>query len=164
MRALANHVTRGNLNYIALLQGGTAADFLRMRDADAMGSDPVDAFIRSAGSCAAAFAEPGALQRHLDYPLGRASGQQLLAVRTVDSLVHTWDLARAMNADEILDHTLVDWAGVNLRDIYWGLRETPTAADTTHRFFAAAASAPGDASTQDRLLIRMGRIPHAPAY
>ncbi|WP_442790315.1 maleylpyruvate isomerase N-terminal domain-containing protein [Nocardia sp. CDC153] len=40
VRQLVNHVTRGNLNYKALVQGGTAAEFIRLRDADALGVEP----------------------------------------------------------------------------------------------------------------------------
>jgi uncharacterized protein (TIGR03086 family) len=154
-------MTQGNANYVRLLDGGTAADFLRSRDVDALGSDPVGAFTRSVRTCAAAFAEPGALQRQLDYPLGTAAGEQLLAVRTTDTVVHTWDLARATNTDEILDSTLVSWITENLAEIYSDLAETPTAPTTTHRFFAAPDAVPGDGvSAQDRLLYQMGRTPH----
>ena len=52
VRALANHVAQGNLNYVRLLEGATAGDFLRLRDADALGSDPVGAFEAAARSCA----------------------------------------------------------------------------------------------------------------
>jgi uncharacterized protein (TIGR03086 family) len=162
VRDLVNHVTRGNANYVGLLNGNTAADFLRLRNADALGADPVHAFTDSVQACAAAFSEPGALEQHLDYPLGRAPGAQLLAVRTADTVIHTWDLARATNTDDALDPTLVSWITENLTSIYAGLAETPTAPDTTHRFFAAAVDATGRAaSDQDRLLHRMGRDPHA---
>ncbi|WP_345033541.1 maleylpyruvate isomerase N-terminal domain-containing protein [Kutzneria kofuensis] len=38
VRQLVNHVVRGNLNYVALLDGGTAAEFLRWREVDALGT------------------------------------------------------------------------------------------------------------------------------
>jgi uncharacterized protein (TIGR03086 family) len=162
VRALVNHVTRGNINYAGLLRGGTAVDFLRLRDVDALGSDPVAAFIKSAHECAEAFAEPGALRRFLDYPLGRATAGQLLAVRTTDTVVHTWDLARATRVDEVLNDALVSWINKDLSTIYAGLAETPVAEESTHRFFAAAQSPTGDVSEQDRLLLRMGRRPDLP--
>lgn len=160
VRQLVNHVTRGNLNYVGLLAGGTGAQFLRMRDADALGGDPVAAFAASAGECADAFGRPGALEQVLDYPLGPVPGQQALAVRTTDTVVHTWDLARALGADDRLDPGLVAWADEHLEAIYAGLAETPVATDTTHRFFAAPVGAlTPEASRQDRLLHRMGRRP-----
>src|SRR5690242_15285219 len=95
VRQLVNHVTRGNLNYVMLLDGGTKADFLRLRDADALGTDPLEAYARSVRDCADAFGRAGALHQLLDHPLGRVAGEQALAVRTTDTVIHTWDLARA---------------------------------------------------------------------
>jgi uncharacterized protein (TIGR03086 family) len=156
VRQLVNHMTAGNLNYVLLLRAGSAADFLAMRDKDMLGDDPVGAFTRSVRDCAAAFAEPGALTRILDYPLGKVEGQQALAVRTTDSTIHTWDLARAINASETLDPGLVEWIDTNLDVIYAGLAETPVSPDTTHRFFTAPTG-PSPTSRQARLLHRMGR-------
>lgn len=158
VRLLTNHMTRGNLSYVRLLHGGSAADFLRLRDADALGADPVDAYTRSFQECAAAFSRPCALRQILDYPLGRVRGAQALAVRTTDSAVHTWDLARATGADETLDPGLVAWIDDHLEEIYADLAESPTATDTTHRFFAApSGTLAHEASRQNRLLNRMGR-------
>lgn len=160
VRQLANHMARGNLNYVRLVQGGTSGEFLAQRDADALGEDPVGAYVASVRRCAEAFEEPLALSRVLDYPLGKIPGEQALAVRATDSLIHTWDLARATGADEQLDTSLVAWVDAHLEDIYAGLAETPTAADTTHRFFAAQPDGVGDGeSVQDRLLRRTGRTP-----
>ncbi|QRX95059.1 TIGR03086 family protein [Streptomyces noursei] len=160
VRQLTNHVARGNRNYLRLLHGGDSAEFLRLRDVDALGSDPLDAYIRSVQELARAFGQAGALQQVLDYPLGPVTGQQALAVRTTDTTVHTWDLARAVDLDDALDAGLVIWIDEHLEDIYAGLAETPTAAETTHRFFAAPEGAlTRDASLQSRLLYRMGRLP-----
>lgn len=159
VRQLVNHMTRGNLNYAALLRGGTAGEFLRLRDADALGTDPHAAYGESVALlCATACAETGALERVLDYPLGKITGRQALDVRTTDSLIHTWDLATAVHADDQLDPGLVAWVDDHLDEIYAGLPETPVSADTTHRFFAAPHGVlPADAARQARLLHRMGR-------
>jgi uncharacterized protein (TIGR03086 family) len=162
VRQLVNHMARGNLGYVHLVQGGSGAEFLRLRDADVLGGDPVDAYTQSVQECARAFAEPGALERVLDYPLGKVTGRQALAVRTTDTVIHTWDLARAVGSDDRLDVGLVAWIDDSLEDIYAGLVETPTAIETTHRFFAAPEGVlADDASRQDRLLHRMGRRPEA---
>lgn len=160
IRQLVNHMTRGNLSYVYLLHGGTSAEFLRLRDADALGADPVGSYTQSVQECAGAFAQPGALQQVLDYPLGHVAGRQALAVRTTDTAIHTWDLARAVGLDENLNVSLVAWIDDHIDEIYAGLAETPTAAETTHRFFAApeCVLSPG-ASCQDRLLHRLGRKP-----
>ncbi|WIX99247.1 TIGR03086 family metal-binding protein [Amycolatopsis mongoliensis] len=152
VRALANHMTRGNLNYIGLLRGGTREEFLAARDADALGDDPVTAFTASVRACAAAFAEEGALDRVVDYPLGRLTGRRALAVRTTDSTVHTWDLARALGADDTLDPGLVAWIDESHDDIFAGLALSPQV------FAEPPPGAPG-ASRQDRMLTRFGRDP-----
>lgn len=54
----------------------------------------VGAYTRSFRECAEALAAPGAFQRVLDYPLGKLTGCQTLAVRT-DTTIHAWDLVRA---------------------------------------------------------------------
>ena len=155
VRALVNHVTRGNLNYTALVRGATAADFLRMRDADALGDDPLGAYESSTRACAAAFGS--ALDRVLDYPLGKIRGAQALAIRTTDIVVHTWDLARAIGGDERLDPALTAWIDAELDAIYAGLPETPVSAETSHRFFASPHRTPPGPTPQERILHRMGR-------
>jgi uncharacterized protein (TIGR03086 family) len=131
-----------------------------MRDVDALGRDPVGAYVRSVQVCTEAFTRPETLQRVLDYPLGQVSGQQALAVRTTDTTIHTWDLARALGVDDTLTPDLVAWINDHLDEIYAGLAETPIAVETTHRFFAAPEGAlTHEASKQDRLLHRMGRKP-----
>lgn len=156
VRQLVNHMTRGNLNYAGLARGGSAAEFVALRDVDALGDDPVGAFVASARECARAFAEPGVPQRTVDYALGRITGRQALALRTADSAIHTWDLARAVGADERLDERLVTWLDDNLTETFAGLAETPLDPRTTHRFFAAPNGEPAR-DTQERLLRMMGR-------
>lgn len=151
-------MTQGNLNYVRLLGGATAAEFLRFRDVDALGADPLEAFVASARACAEAFAAPGALDRTLDHPLGQLVGRRALAVRTTDTVVHTWDLARAVGDDDRLDPDLVAWIDAHLHEIYAGMAESPVAASTTHRFFAApVGDVAADSSIQDRLLHIFGR-------
>ena len=158
VRSLVNHVTQGNLNYVRLLTGASAAEFLRFRDVDALGTEPLPAFVASARACAEAFAAPGAFDRTLDHPLGQLIGRQALAVRTTDTVIHTWDLARAVGDDDTLDAGLVAWIDVHLHEIYAGMAESPVAEGTTHRFFAApVGDVAADSSTQDRLLHVFGR-------
>jgi uncharacterized protein (TIGR03086 family) len=160
VRALANHVTQGNLNYVRLLDGVSAAEFLLWRDSDALGNHPVAAFDASVRACANAYSSTRALDRLVDHPSGQLTGAQALAVRTTDTVIHTWDMARAVDVDETLDPTLVAWIEENLHEIYAGMAETPVSPQTTHRFFAApTGTLPADASDQDRLLHLFGRQP-----
>ena len=158
VRALVNHVTRGNLCYAALARGGRRAEFLRDWDTEALGDDRLGAYRRSTLDCAAAFAAPGVLDATLDFPLGAASGAQALAVRAADLAIHTWDLARALGLDGTIDPGLVAWLDGNMEEVYAGLAETPVSARTSHLLFAApSGELPAGATAQDRLLYRMGR-------
>jgi uncharacterized protein (TIGR03086 family) len=155
VRALVNHMARGNLNYALLARGGSAAVFVRRRDGDALGVAPLAAYLRSVAECADAFSAPGVLSLVLDYPLGRAPGDQLLAVRTADSLIHTWDLAQAtgFGGAEVLDAGLVSWMLGSLDEIYAGL-------DGVSAFFGPAVPpATATATPAELLLSRMGRMP-----
>jgi uncharacterized protein (TIGR03086 family) len=147
VRMLVNHMVRGNLNYTALVRGATAAYFVRMRDADALGADPLAAYRASTTACADTF--DGALDREIDYPLGAVTAAQALAIRTTDTVVHTWDLARAVGGDEVLDRDLLAWIDDDLGLSYPGL-------DGAERFFAAPRGAAGP-SPQERVLHRLGR-------
>ncbi len=157
VRRLVGHMARGNLNYVLLVRGGSGEAFLRLRDEEALGDDPVGAFERSVAECLRAFREPGALDRITDYPMGAIPGRQLLAVRLTDSVVHTWDLARATGLDEELDPDLVTWILDEIEWVYRGIAHSPVSPTTDHRFFAAPGGAAPSAA-QDRLLHLMGRL------
>jgi uncharacterized protein (TIGR03086 family) len=159
VRQLVNHVTQGNLNYVRILDGAPAAEFIRMREVDALGSDPVAAFAASARACAEAYAAPGALDRVVDHPLGHLPARQALAVRTTDTAIHTWDLARAIGADEDLDPALVEWIWQHLQEIYAGMAESPVAPGSGRFYAAPVGPSDDDAPTQDRLLRLTGRNP-----
>lgn len=147
VRQLVNHMTRGNLNYALLARGGAASEFLALRDRDALGGDPLDAYGKSVRECAAGFSD---LDRVLDYPLGKVTARQALAVRTADSVIHTWDLAQALDVSAVLDPGLVSWILAEQESIYAGLEVSS--------FFDPPP--PGESGTdQDRLLRRFGRSP-----
>ncbi|GBE66651.1 hypothetical protein MFM001_31130 [Mycobacterium sp. MFM001] len=86
----------------------------------------------------------GALDRErvLDVPLPHL---------TRDVLVHTWDLARAVGADDRLDP---GWCAMFLD----GLPDDPDAL-TASGMFAAPVDSDDDADIQSRLLARLGRDP-----
>jgi uncharacterized protein (TIGR03086 family) len=148
VRQLVNHVVTGNqLNVILFTDPDAAAEFRRNRDIDRLGDDPLKAFAESSRQCAEAFrAYPDAQPV---FPMGPMSTDRAIALRATDVLVHTWDLARAIGADETLDAELVAWAGDNLDTIFAGLIDIPGV------FAPPAGEAP--ASPQDMLLHRLGR-------
>ena len=56
---------------------------------------------------AAAFAEPGALDRIVAHPAMEMPGSQLLGFRIGEYGLHGWDLARAIGADDAIDPVVV---------------------------------------------------------
>ncbi|WP_326691033.1 MULTISPECIES: TIGR03086 family metal-binding protein [unclassified Streptomyces] len=162
VRKLAGHLVTGKLLYIALLRGGSADGFMAELDRDPLGEDPAAEHGRACARLSAEFHAPGALDRGIDYPFGPVDGRQLLGLMIAETLVHTWDLARATSASEQLDPGLVDWVAGNVGWIYRGLSEGPLVPGKTDAYFADPAtepSPPGGDTPQGRLLRLMGRRP-----
>jgi len=99
VRDLLQHVVVGNRVTVVTLQGATRDEIVATREAlaggDVLGDDPVAAFVDSADAQAAAFAQPGALERVCHHGLGDIPGAQVLPFRVGDLTLHAWDLARA---------------------------------------------------------------------
>jgi uncharacterized protein (TIGR03086 family) len=155
VRQLVNHVVGSDLRYTDLLNGGRADDFKRRtreetRSAPVVGSDPVEDWARSGAALDAAFRTPGAMDRIVDYPRGPLRGRELLENRIVDITIHTWDLARAIDADDALDERLIR------RCLSARFFQRRTSADD------GPSAVPGSLHTtrsQDRLLRASGRSP-----
>jgi uncharacterized protein (TIGR03086 family) len=68
---------------------------------------PAARWAATAAALATALAEPGVLDRPIDLPGGGTSTPgDMLGALTTDVLVHTWDLARAVDLDSALDAEL----------------------------------------------------------
>jgi uncharacterized protein (TIGR03086 family) len=151
VRALVNHVVGANRRHTMLLQGATADEVDATRAADHLGDDPVASFVATAAELNAAIREPGAMARTAQHPAGERTGAQLVEMRVLDVAVHTWDLARAIGADETLDPDVVAFA-LTLQDTFEAGRDR-----------AAFAPPPGETSAdypaQARLLHLSGRRP-----
>ena len=151
VRALVNHVVGANRRYTMLLHGATADEVDATRTADHLGDDPVASFVATMAELNAAFCEPGAMARLAHHPAGERTGAQLLEMRVLDVTVHTWDLARAIGADESLDPDLVAFA-LTLRDTFEAGRKRGSFAPPT-------GETPADFSAQAWLLHLSGRRP-----
>jgi uncharacterized protein (TIGR03086 family) len=108
VRKLVNHVVAGNNMSVALLLGAPASAASKLNRADALGSDPIGAFRRSADDIESTFREEGILDKDVvHHPGGDIPAAQLLNYRIADYGLHSWDLARAIGADETLPPGLV---------------------------------------------------------
>ena len=151
VRALVNHVVGANRRYTMLLHGATADEADATRTVDHLGGDPVASFVATAAELNAAMREPGAMARTAQHPAGERTGAQLLEMRVLDVAVHTWDLARAIDAAETLDRDVVAFA-LTLQGTFEAGRQRGS-------FAPPPSETPGDFSAQARLLHLLGRRP-----
>ncbi len=76
--------------------------------AEELATDAIGVWQRDAEAAHAAFAAPGALQRTVRLSYGDSDAASYCQEMISDLVVHTWDLARGIGADERLDPELVD--------------------------------------------------------
>lgn len=99
---------------------------------------------------AAALEIDGSVDGVIDHPaLGEVSKERMLAIATNDMLIHTWDLARAIGADETLPEE-------NLQPAIEGIEAFPS--DARSALFAPPLD--GESTNlQNRMLAVAGRTP-----
>lgn len=108
VRALVNHLVGENLWAVELFAGHTVTSVGSKFDGDLLGDDPVRVWDRSAAAALAAIETPGAMESKVHLSFGDFSGAEYTDQLFADMLVHGWDLARAIGAEERLDADLVD--------------------------------------------------------
>jgi uncharacterized protein (TIGR03086 family) len=110
VRALVNHVVSEDLWVTPLLDGMTLDQVGGRFDGDQLGDDPEAAWVEAARTSVAAVGEEGALGRTVHVSFGDISGKDYVSQLVCDHLIHGWDLARAIGADERLDPQLVEFS------------------------------------------------------
>ena len=98
--------------------------------------------------------QPGVLQAQVTTPFGPMPVDNLIGLMFVDTVTHTWDLARAIGADERLDSDSVAAADTVLRPIIESLRRPGG--------YGPAIPASATDSDQDCFLKHVGRDPAWP--
>ena len=151
VRALVNHLLNENLWAPPLLAGMTIAEVGDRFDGDQLGDDPLGAWSEAASASVTAVSEAGALDRTVHVSFGDISGREYVSQLTCDHLIHGWDLARAIGADERLDPELVDFAYDYLLPQVDGWRSAGA--------FGPQVDVPAGAGRQDQLLGLTGRQP-----
>lgn len=149
VRTLVNHVVGELLWVPPLLAGQTIAEVGDRLDGDVLGDDPLATCRDGSTAAVVAAGEPGAQERTTHLSFGDLPGSKYLAQVTTDVIIHTWDLARAIGADDRLEDELVGFA----RDVL-----TPQIEMWRGAGVLGMALEPGpDASEQDRFLALTGR-------
>jgi uncharacterized protein (TIGR03086 family) len=148
VRALMNHVAGEYLWVPELLAGRTIADVGDRLDGDLLGDDPLAVLTRAHAAASEAVAAPGAMTTTVHLSFGDLPGAAYLQQMAIDSVIHSWDLARGIGADETLEPELVDYAYAAL---------APVAEDWRSGGAFGPAQDPADGSKQSRLIALTGR-------
>ncbi|MET9517529.1 TIGR03086 family metal-binding protein [Streptomyces sp. NPDC002994] len=148
VRDLVNHLTVEQLWVPPLVTEQRTIDEVDI-EGDVLGDDPVAVWDRAAADAREALAAPGALERTVELSYGQTTCAAYCAQMVSDLVVHAWDLARAIGADERLPEDLVNFT----------VREVgPYSADLEKSgLFAAPVEPPPGADVQTKLLALLGR-------
>ena len=158
VRQLTDHLVSGDRLFAAILSGTPMPPMeeLRRRSAeDHLGPDPSAAYRTAARELLAAFDRPGVLDEVHGFPVGPLPGRAAIQLRTVETLVHGWDLATATgqrlpgSADPLAERVL-DFS----RDLLARLPEG-------RHPFGPSRPVADDAPGLDRLVALLGRDPDA---
>jgi uncharacterized protein (TIGR03086 family) len=95
--------------------------------------------------------DPSVAERRHPTPLGEMGGAELLDAAVVEPLVHRWDLARAVGADDAVDEELAAACLVVARRYAAALRGPG--------MYGPELAAPADAPAGPALLAYLGRRP-----
>ena len=149
VRTLVNHIVDEDLWVPPLLDGKTIADVGDSISGDHLGDDPLGAWERASKGALEAARAPGAMETTTHLSFGDLPGAEYSKQVLCDHIVHAWDLARGIGADDRLDPDLVDFA--------YGFYEPQAEAWRAAGAFGPAVEVPGDADAQTRLLGLVGR-------
>jgi uncharacterized protein (TIGR03086 family) len=142
-RDVVAHVVEGHRFVIAGVTGGKAESL----SAD---EDPKQAWEKVSEAINEITGDPEAVAKEMDGPTGRMpAGEIIDRFVTMDLLVHTWDLARAIGADERLDEDSVRRAYEALKPMDAMIRQP--------NFFGPKLDPPDGADLQTEFLYFCGR-------
>jgi uncharacterized protein (TIGR03086 family) len=142
-RDIVAHVVDGHRSVIASARGGES------KPLDAS-EDPVVAWEEASRAVDEIAGDPVAAGKEMDGPTGKIPVCEMIdRFVTMDVLVHTWDLARTVGADEHLDATSVRTAYEALKPVDEMIRMP--------NVFAAKVEPPAGADLQTEFLCFLGR-------
>jgi len=152
VRELVNHLVNEQRWAPELFAGATIDDVGDRFDGDLLGPDPVATLDVAAAAALQAVRADGAMERIVHLSFGDRPGSEYALQLATDHLVHAWDLAVAIGADERLDESLaeelLDWFVLETEELY-------------HRIsvIGPRVELPASADAQAQLLARFGRQP-----
>jgi uncharacterized protein (TIGR03086 family) len=149
VRTLVNHLVYETRWMPPLLDGSTIAEVGDRFEGDLLGGDGKAAWHESATDAVAAVHEESAMERTVHLSFGDLPGREYTMQIVADLLIHGWDLARAIGADDRLDPELVEACAS-----WFAAMEEPYRAAGA---IGPRVEVPSDADAQTRLLAQFGR-------
>lgn len=156
VRDVVNHLVGGNLLFVRVL-GGEALppreELVAAARTDRLGEDAAGAYRASAAALVDAFRADGVLEQMVTVPAGTFPGIGALHLRTVEALVHGWDVAQGTGRPVAFPEDLVEDELRFTRETLGRLPRRPAGQGP----FAPAQAVPDDAPALDRLAALLGR-------
>jgi uncharacterized protein (TIGR03086 family) len=150
VRMLVNHLVSENLWMPPLFEGKTIADVGDALDGDLLGDDPKNAWRRSAREASGAVQSPGAMERTVHLSFGDFPGEEYTTQVFTDLVIHGWDLARAIGADERIEPELLEMTYEKIKPMVEAFKATG--------LYGPDVQPPPGADLQTRLLALVGRV------
>jgi len=108
VRQLVRHVIGGDAMAIALLEGASSESALEILSGTELGDNAAAQFTSVANEMLDAFQSEGAMERIVHHPMADMPAAQVLGFRMGEAVLHGWDLARAIGADDSLSPAAVE--------------------------------------------------------
>lgn len=152
VRRLVNHMVMGHLLFTGILRGepDRSPSALDPTTRDTLGDDPAGAYREAGKDLLVAFGRPGVLEQIHEVPVGPVPGVAAAHLRTIEELVHGWDVATATGRRPVFPDDIVT-RGLEF------CRATLADVPPDRLPFAPPCPVADDAPPLDRLVALLGR-------
>jgi uncharacterized protein (TIGR03086 family) len=150
VRALVNHLVYEARWVVPLLDGQTIEQVGDRFEGDVLGDDPVSSYDAALAEASAAVAAVD-LDRIVHLSFGDLPAKDYLTQLTSDFVVHAWDLARGIGADDRMDPEMATF-------VYQAAEPMADMLEASG-LFGERVAVPDDADPQTKLLGLFGRRP-----
>ena len=108
VRTLVNHIVAENLWTPPLMEGKTIADVGDRFDGDVLDDDPKGAWREASAAAVESASQESVMERTVHLSFGDVPGSEYALQLFADHVIHGWDLAAAIGAEQDIDPKLVD--------------------------------------------------------
>lgn len=149
VRDVVNHIVYETLWVAELFAGKTLEEVGNRFDGDLVGDDPAGAYNRAVALARPAVEAPGAMEATVHLSSGPTPGAEYARQVFMDTLIHSWDIAKGSAQDTRRDPELVAAC--------LPIAEELSTLWRSYGVLGPAIEVPPDADPQTRLLAMLGR-------